>query len=258
MLCCFLKTPRCKENFDMIRDISIANMSSDNSIFHTKNHVQQVVVHFATKALKCFDILEPDATWLYNRSQFESVILCSAYMHDIYHPANGKSHIDKEMIVKIASECLTGDIVNHIEDTNSVNLEVLHAIIGVHHTPDSFQFNSNQKQFMMHMIMATELDSYSDIKIMNVISPTLQDIGKTIMRCSDLSHFTMPWKEHLLWVQRLCNEMEFEMNVCGQIDFIDKFVLPQFNILHCFARSKDTLKWLSCIMENKKVWKSML
>lgn len=263
MLCCFRVPKGIGDNFEQVRAISIANMSTDNSIFHTTEHIEQVVL-FATKALKCLNVLEPDETWIYNRSQFESVIICSAYMHDICHPANGKSHIDRETIEKIASECRGNrlrrsiDIVNHIENKCEANLELLHAIIGIAYTPDSFNFNSNQKQFMMSMIMATELSSYSDVANINVVSPTLEDIGKVIMRCSDLSHFTLPCKEHIEWVKRLCKEMEFEMSAKGQIEFIEKYVLPQFKLLHCFAKSKETSEWLSSIMANKRLWEAML
>jgi hypothetical protein len=259
MFCCLIPPKQTDDSFLAIRTISIANMSTDDSIFHTTEHVEQVV-KFATKALKCFDIIEPDETWNYGRSQFENVIICSAYMHDICHPANGS----REIVEKIASECLgtrlkrSIDISNHIEDTKALKLESLHAIIGAHHTPDTFNFNSNQKQFMMSMIMATELNSYSDMERMNVVSPTLQDIGKVIIRCSDLGHFTLSWKSHLKWVRRLCNEMEFEMSATSQIEFIDKYVLPSFKLLNCFARNEKTSKWLSYIMANRILWEAML
>lgn len=252
-----------------IRKVSFANMSNDDSLFHSMRHIEQVTT-FMESALKCFSITSIDDGALGTRDDFDVIMMCSAYMHDVCHPASSIS--DKRVdIERIAGDCMHSgsslvyrkslDIESHINqvivDIKSSKIESLHAVIGTHFAASTIAFSEYQKQFMMSMILATDLASYSDIRTMNLVTPTLRDIGKVMMRCSDLSHFTLPWKGHLEWVRRLSKEINSKIKPEGQVSFIDNCVTPQFQMLHCFCRCQCTFDWLSCIQSNRGVWEGM-
>lgn len=242
-------------------------------MFHTTMHIEQVA-HFMSRVLKCYKIKTLNDSALGNRDHFDVIMTCSAYMHDICHPV--QSPVNRKKIEQLTNDFIRKsdgssiglgcyrhsiDIKLHIDkvlvDVSSAKLESMHAIIGVHYASDAFIFSEYQKAFMMCMIISTELSSYDDIKEMNTITPTIKDIGKVMMRCSDLSHFTLSWKQHLLWVNRLCQEMKCEISAKNQVSFIDNKVLPQFKMLYCFCRCECTLDWISSIQSNRSVWESI-
>lgn len=252
----------------IMRKISTASMSSDTTVFHTIDHID-AVTNFMQKALECFRIKILDDAMLGTRRTFNIIMISSAFMHDVCHPAG---NLDKRSVIEqIASTCLDiiGDtmhrksleIQSYIEhtltDVKTTKLEALHALVGVHYASGAITFTTYQKQFMMCMILATDLNSYHDIANMDTVMPTTKDIGKILMRCSDLSHFTMQWKDHLSWVKRLCKELCIDISPGNQVEFIDTYVLPQFKMLHCFLRCQESLDWISCIESNRSIWESM-
>ncbi len=267
-----------KSGIHELKQLSKANMSRDSEMFHTIDHVD-AVADFMQKALTNMRFRTLDDTMLGSKEDFDRIMISAAYMHDVCHPAGKAS--ERIRIEKLASEIhdnsynvsdvsdvsfgsvhrrsmeIIKSINNITSDITNAKLEALHALVGVHYASGPMMFTVYQKQFMMCMILATDLCSYSDIASMDMIMPTVNDIGKVLIRCSDLSHFTMSWKYHLLWVKRLCKELSIDISPRKQVEFIDKFVLPHFKALHCFLRSQDTIDWIASINSNRRVWETM-
>ena len=255
-----------------LKKLSQANMSTDSSMFHTTDHVD-AVADFMQKALACLRIRTLDDTRLGSREDFDRVMISAAYMHDVCHPAGNAD--ERLKIERLASEIRdpvldSNDVVHRrsmeilksidkvLTDIKNAKLEALHALVGVHYACGPLAFSTYQKQFMMCMILATDLCSYSDIASIDMIEPTVKDYGKVLIRCSDLSHFTMPWKQHLIWVKRLCKELSIDLSPEKQVHFIDTFVLPHFKALNCFLRCEESLYWIACVHSNRSVWESMM
>lgn len=246
----------------IVRSISRAHMSNNENIFHNHLHVEQVA-SFMNMALGEFKFLDINDSRIGCIDTFRKIMICAAYMHDICHPANDM-HMSRRSVEIIAGLDIKTNmntsirLARHVSytlcDMKNPKLEFLHALIGLNLTDTSISLDVYQKQFLMCMILATDLDTYSDISNIDLATPSIRDVGKVLIRCSDMSHFTLKWTDHILWVHRLCTEMNTMISAKNQVEFIDKYVMPQFKVLHCLARSPVTFNWLTSVAALRQVW----
>ena len=198
---------------------SDSSMSIDDSIYHNTKHIKEVV-HFAKQIIII--------TGCSNAKQ----ILYACQLHDACHPVT-KSKVD---------------FIFQKKKYSRTNLEEFHADIASDILKRASTLNNVSIEIIKLLIMATNLQTYNDIDLIEDIA-----LMKCIIRCADLCHFTYNLDEHITHYNFL-NSIDIIHTPASNIIFIDKFVIPTFEKLYIFNPNKEFLKYLIQIKINKQYW----
>lgn len=120
-------------------------------------------------------------------------------------------------------------------------MEDLHATLSSIECTDTL----HDMDAIAELIKATELKTYS-------VDHT--NLPITLIRCADLSHFTFKWPEHTQRCRRLCAETKMVFDAKSQVDFMTKFVVPQFVLLDRLMQTPLSAHWLDQVNKNLTKW----
>ena len=203
-------------------------------MYHTMEHIDEAVcfVRLVIASLRKEKRKKSMVTRL------ENILIPAAYLHDLGHPMN-EPRVKLEKMVSKKSFKLSET------EMYSLNIEDLHAELC--------------KAECGHIIHSDMLPILDLIKSTNLKTYTTNhhDIGKTIIRCADLSHFTFMWETHKRSTRRLCTELNIPISPQSQIEFIEMVVLPQFRLLDSLIKTPESKAWVECICDNLTMWNLM-
>jgi len=232
--CCYSKLVS-KKQLDFVKSTAEQYMKHSDKLYHTMEHIDDVVcfvrlilASIRKKRIYC-------RTWKYIR--FENNLIMAAYMHDLGHPMD-ESRVILEQLVhrKSVDFC-------DMENMSDFTTEKLHAEL--FKAECSKIIRDDDMVYILELIEATTLKTYTTNHI---------DLGKTIIRCADLSNFTDVWGKHKRSTRRLCDEMRTHMCPQKQMVFIEMVVLPQFYLLHSLVKTPETKAWIKNICDNLSMW----
>jgi hypothetical protein len=228
-----------------LKKIALKNMSNDTSVYHNQQHIRDVV-NFTREAICEVSLSVPNIAY----GMWRDVLISAAYLHDICHPAG-----DSIMTIKEVAASVTGRLPEL-----DATLEHLHSEIGVALLSKTTSFRSyspkckeDRIRLITDLIMQTNIGTY---KTPCSLKDT-RDIAIVILRCADLSHFTFPIASHLKRVGALNNELDASMTPQQNADFIEKFVLPQFEALASICQSPQAEEWLHNVKFKYRYWSEL-
>jgi hypothetical protein len=216
-------------------------MKHSDNLYHTMEHIDDVVCFVRLIIASIYK-----KQYCYPSQQdkhFENNLVIAAYMHDLGHPMNEPREILENLVHKKSVEF--GAIENTI--MSNITIERLHAELFKAECGPLIR--DDDMGYILELIESTNLQTYTiDHK----------DLGKTIIRCADLSNFTDVWEKHKRSTRRLCDEMNINMCPQKQVDFIERIVLPQFRLLYLLIKTPESKAWIVCVNDNLSMWKNML
>lgn len=223
--------------------IAHANMSNDESVYHNRKHLEDVV-KFVKEAINEVSKSVPAIA----SHEWRVALVTAACMHDICHPAGG----DKANIHQIAQH-----VTGKLPELNAT-LEHMHGQIGVAMLQQTKSFSKvPQQQKTIQVYRITELIMSTNLETYNIpFEPQLSimDVAKTIIRCGDLCHFTFELPRHLRRVKALNKELGITMD---NVNFIQRYVVPQFELLSKVSGTPRSKEWLSNILFKLHYWRDL-
>jgi hypothetical protein len=253
---CFSKV-NTKRQVEFARITAEHYMKHADNLYHTMEHIDDVVtfVRLVFESIRnhkytnnyticCTGYQDNDKKSRnhHNIRKLETVLILAAYFHDLGHPMN-ESREQLELLVRNKSAHFNPIMKGISSELKTINIEGLHAELcraecgNIIHEGDML--------CILELIKSTNLQTYSTDH---------DDIGKTIIRCADLSNFTFSWEKHQRSKRKLCNELKIYISPKDQMDFIEIYVLPQFRLMHSMIKTQESKAWILSVCDNLSMW----
>jgi hypothetical protein len=204
-----------------IRNLVMKSMSNDETVYHNRNHVIEVE-NFAKEILHTLNFSPTTNVYI--------AVVYACRLHDVYHPASNTNKYE-----------FNGEVFEELE---SFHMTITKFILSKIDTLLSDEYIC----FIGELILATNLRTYDTKKT------TVLEKMKCVIRCADLGHFTYDFENHMKHFTRLNNEMGGGIDQNSNISFIDRFVLPQFELLHEIFPCDLFQSYLDQIKRNRSYW----
>ena len=238
---CFSQTVNIKQ-IEIARNTAQLYMSMEHEdMYHNMEHIDDVVsfVRLVIASLRGKKKRRKSNTI----TRLENILIPAAYLHDLGHPMNEPRVILENMVYRKLKE--KGQLLTETE-TNlaTITMEDLHVALCKTECGDVIHSDMLP---ILELIKSTDLKTYTSDH---------NDLGKTIIRCADLSHVTFPWQKHKRSTRRLCKELNMSISPQCQIEFIESVVLPQFRLLDLLMKTPESKEWVGCVLDNLSMWKN--